>query len=171
MASKKITIENPVSEGVGQPILTNLQQDWGGVNNTNAPVTPYSELGCDDIVPAGKEWGINRGEVERFLKSQFAALGTLKIGSACWSPTPNSANHYELWGFKDAATQSTYLTEYNSLEPDEELPPSIEALRLFTAELPIVVHALSVDEPEYLQAYCLRIVFLVVQFEVRHFLG
>ena len=112
MASKKITIENPVSEGVAQPILTNLQQDWGGVNNTNAPVTPYSELGCDDVVPAGKEWGINRGEVERFLKSQFAALGTLKVGSTCWSPTPNSANHYELWGFKDAATQSTYLTEY-----------------------------------------------------------
>ena len=141
MASKKFTIENPVSEGVEQPILTSLLQDWGGVNNTNAPITPYGELGCDDVVPVGKEWGINRGEVERFLKSQFAALGNSKIGSACWSPTPNSANHYELWGFKDAATQSTYLTEYNCLEPGEELPQSIEALRLFSAELPIAATA------------------------------
>lgn len=141
MASKKITIENPVSEGVEQPILNNLSQDWGGVNNSDAPVTPYSELGCENIVPPGKEWGINRGEVERFLKSQFNALGTAKVGSTCWSPSPNSANHYELWGFKDAATQSTYLTEYNSLGPDEELPPSIEALRLFSAELPIAATA------------------------------
>jgi hypothetical protein len=141
MASKKITIENPVSEGVRQPILTSLLQDWGGVNNTNAPVTPYSELGCDDVVPIGKEWGVNRGEVERFLKSQFTALDTAKVGSACWSPTPNSLNHYELWGFKDAASQNTYLTEYNSLEPDEELPQSIAALRLFSAELPIAATA------------------------------
>ena len=119
--AKKTTIE-------GSNKLSNLSQPWGGVNEESSAQTIYGVS-----VPAGAEWGMNRGEVERFIKAQF---GT-KCGSACFSPTPNAQEHYELWGFATAADQSTYLTEYNALEAGETLPSAVAALRLFCAELPI----------------------------------
>ena len=119
--AKKITIN-------GTNLLDSLSDDWGGVNNTQSPISVHGTT-----VPAGAEWGINRGEVERFIKEQFGE----KCGSACFSPSPNTSNHYELWGFATAADQTEYLTELAGLSPGEELPPTIAALRLFTAELPI----------------------------------
>ena len=57
--AKKIVIE-------GQNLLTELSQPWGGVNNTGAAQTVYGQT-----VPAGYEWGMNRDEVERFMKKQY----------------------------------------------------------------------------------------------------
>jgi hypothetical protein len=36
------------------------------VNDTGSPITVHGTT-----VPAGAEWGINRGEIERFLKAQY----------------------------------------------------------------------------------------------------
>lgn len=71
--AKKITIE-------GSNWLNNLGQDWGGVNESGATETHY-----ETSVPAGAEWGMNRGEVERFLKAQLRevagkqTIGTFKV--------------------------------------------------------------------------------------------
>ena len=60
--AKKVTITtNP-----GQELLTSLSQDWGGKNESAEAI---SINGIS--VPAGAEWGINRGEVERFIKSEL----------------------------------------------------------------------------------------------------
>lgn len=56
--AKKITIP-------GTNILTSKNDPWGGVNNTNAPITVHGVT-----IPAGAEWGINKGEIERFLREQ-----------------------------------------------------------------------------------------------------
>ena len=57
--AKKITIN-------GTNLLTDITQPWGGVNTGSEPIQVHGTT-----VPAGAEWGINRDEVERFLKSQF----------------------------------------------------------------------------------------------------
>ena len=57
--AKKITI-------TGSNKLSDLSDDWGGKNESGSPQTKYGVS-----VPAGAEWGMNRGEVERFIKSQF----------------------------------------------------------------------------------------------------
>ena len=121
--AKKITIPGG-GEG-NSPLLNSLQQPWGGIGDG----TQVHGI----TVPAGVEWGINRDEIERFIKAQFKG----KCGSACFSPEPNASNHYELWGFATAADQATYMTEYNSLSSGETMPSAIEELRLFCAELPI----------------------------------
>lgn len=60
--AKKIVIE-------GSNLLGNLSDDWGGQNNTSSAQNIHGTT-----VPAGAEWGMNRGEVERFVKDQFAQL-------------------------------------------------------------------------------------------------
>ena len=57
--AKKITI-------TGVNHLQKLSDPWGGVNNTGAAQTVYGQT-----VPAGYEWGMNREEVERFMKAQY----------------------------------------------------------------------------------------------------
>ena len=122
MAKKeKVTID-------GINILSSLSQDWGGENESNE-----ARIIHEHTIPPGIEWGINRGEIERFIKAQF---GT-KCGSVCFCPEPNARNHYELWGFATAADQMEYLAAYNTLAAGESLSPSVAALRLFCAELPI----------------------------------
>lgn len=59
--AKKVTIE-------GSNKLQSLSDPWGGVGDGN-PV-------YNTNVPEGAEWGMNRGEVERFIKKQFG----LRIG-------------------------------------------------------------------------------------------
>ena len=66
-----ITIQNPIVEGVVQPILTSLDQPWGGFNDTEETIIPFEEVGCTTEVPPGKEWGLTHDEVERFVKSQL----------------------------------------------------------------------------------------------------
>ena len=43
--------------------MQTLDDDWGGINNTDETIEKY---GAE--VPPGQEWGMNRGEVERFEK-------------------------------------------------------------------------------------------------------
>ena len=57
--TKKIVIE-------GQNLLTVITQPWGGVNNGESTITVYGTQ-----VPPGYEWGVNRGEIERFMKQQY----------------------------------------------------------------------------------------------------
>ena len=57
--NKKIVIE-------GSNLLTSLSQPWGGVNDTLADITIHGTT-----VPPGYEWGINRGEIERFMKAEY----------------------------------------------------------------------------------------------------
>jgi len=65
--AKKITI-------TGNNHLSSFADDWGGVNETDSPVTKYGTT-----VPAGAEWGMNRGEIERFIKGRFGALRTTVV--------------------------------------------------------------------------------------------
>lgn len=58
--AKKIVIN-------GSNLLSSLLDAWGGQNNTQSAQNIYGTS-----VPAGAEWGMNRGEVERFVKSQFS---------------------------------------------------------------------------------------------------
>lgn len=51
----------------GRNVLNNLEQDWGGVNST-----PSSQVIYGTNVPSGSEWGVNHGEIERFLKQQIS---------------------------------------------------------------------------------------------------
>lgn len=57
--AKKIVIE-------GLNLLTSISQPWGGVNDTQSAITVHGTS-----VPPGYEWGINRGEIERFIKEQY----------------------------------------------------------------------------------------------------
>lgn len=57
--AKKVTIN-------GENLLSNLSEAWGGVNTGSSAQTIHGTS-----VPAGAEWGINRGEIERFIKEQF----------------------------------------------------------------------------------------------------
>lgn len=61
----KVTIEGSNLQGFG------FASDWGGKNNTAETVTVHGTQ-----VPAGKEWGVNHGEVERVIKEKVASLET-----------------------------------------------------------------------------------------------
>lgn len=95
-----ITIQNPIVEGVKQPILTSLDQPWGGFNDTEETIIPYEEVGCTTPVPPGREWGLTHDEVERFAKSQLGE----KIGS-----------FYQdagiLYGFANNADRDAWIAE------------------------------------------------------------
>lgn len=95
--AKKVTIE-------GSNLLQNLNDDWGGVNNSQGSVTPYSGQGASTPVPAGAEWGMNRGEVERFIKEQIGG----KVGSFLWSDNPDDNSFYHLLGFATKADAELY---------------------------------------------------------------
>lgn len=61
----------------GQNHLQNLDDDWGGVNESGSTETHY-----ETNIPNGSEWGMNRGEVERFIKAQFRTkVGYIHIDS------------------------------------------------------------------------------------------
>lgn len=59
--AKKVTIN-------GSNLLNSTQDAWGGQNSTQYPQTIHGTT-----VPPGAEWGMNRGEVERFIKSSINA--------------------------------------------------------------------------------------------------
>lgn len=87
--AKKTTIN-------GSGFLENLNQDWGGVNETQSAENHYGTS-----VPAGNEWGVNRGEVERFIKERFKGA----VGYLIWSQNVDPNNFYHLLGF---ATEADY---------------------------------------------------------------
>ena len=106
----------------GSNLLSNLSDDWGGLNNSGSAQTVYGTT-----VPAGAEWGVNRGEIERFIKAQF---GT-KVGATRWvlgdTDAGEDSTFYYLDGFAKEADIATYDSD----------PTTYAALRLFHKRLPI----------------------------------
>lgn len=106
----------------GSNLLTRLSDAWGGLNDTGSAQTIYGT-----VVPAGAEWGVNRGEIERFLKAQY---GT-KVGTTRWvlgnSDLGEDSTFYYLDGFAKEEDITTY--DANPTEHAE--------LRLFHKRLPI----------------------------------
>ena len=115
--AKKITIS-------GSNLLSSLSDAWGGSNSGSSPITVHGTG-----IPAGAEWGMNRGEVERFIKAQLAILGT-KIGCPYIPNAKQGDGFYHLWGFADSSSRDLYLsdsTTYASLLLcDISIPISME---------------------------------------------
>ena len=115
--AKKITIS-------GSNLLSSLSDAWGGSNSGSSPITVHGTR-----IPAGAEWGMNRGEVERFIKAQLAILGT-KIGCPYIPNAKQGDGFYHLWGFADSSSRDLYLsdsTTYASLLLcDISIPISME---------------------------------------------
>lgn len=110
--SKKITIE-------GSNLLTASSDDWGGVNNRSESITVYGTT-----VPPRSEWGINRGEVERFIKTTLDGKG----GDFYYD-----ADTSKYLIFADSASRELYLTdreEYANL-----LIGTFDAPANYTAEI------------------------------------
>ena len=123
---KKITI---LGGGVGSdnPLLTSLNDDWGGVNETQESITPYSGRGANTPVPPGKEWGMNRGEVERFVKQKLAEIEGdtgVKAGDIYWEA---DGTFYNLLGFATPADRALYISD----------PETYADKVLFSRQLPI----------------------------------
>ena len=90
--AKKITI-------TGTDLLQTVSDDWGGKNAGSTPITKYGTE-----IPAGAEWGMNRGEVERFLKEQFGTkAGAFHVDSGY------------LYVFATVADKEAWI-----LEPDDQ---------------------------------------------------
>jgi len=114
--AKKVTIE-------GSNKLNSLSDDWGGKNETGGAVNVYGTS-----VPAGSEWGMNRGEVERFIKSQFRG----KFGDFR-TTEPDENNFVHILCFASASDAAVY---------DED---PIAGLELVIKDLTIPISTASVD--------------------------
>lgn len=102
------------------PLLNNLQQPWGGIGDGS------QVYGI--TIPAGVEWGMNRGEVERFIKAQFGA----KFGDFR-TTDPDENNFVHILCFASAGDAAVY---------DED---PIAGLGLVIKDLTIPISTASVD--------------------------
>ncbi len=109
---KKITIN-------GSNLLQDLSNDWGGQNNGSSPTIVYGTP-----VPSGAEWGVNRGEVERFIKDQFKG----KAGEFYYD---SDTSKYLV--FADAEKRDLYLS--NREEHADLIIGSFDAPANYTAEI------------------------------------
>lgn len=97
--AKKITIE-------GESLLKKLSDEWGGQNSGSTTQEIHGTQ-----VPAGKEWGVNRGEVERFIKEYLENHDkTLarRIGYMRPSSTTDANTFYHIEGFASDADAAAY---------------------------------------------------------------
>ena len=133
---KKVTIG-------GYDKLNSLEDAWGGINETEESIDVHGTM-----VPAGQEWGMNRGEVERFIKSQF----TLKTGCIYVTPRKQQDNFYHIWGFATEADRDAYLANpadnASLLLVDEAIPINEDQGTTYSARLTLL--DISGDEPETL---------------------
>ena len=118
----------------GSFLLQSLTDPWGGINETDHDIIPYSERGATTVVHPGEEWGMNRGEVERFNKLHF---GTKKIGCLYVTTERQQDNYKHIWGFATEADKVTYLEALDALEEGETLDEETAALRICDAAIPI----------------------------------
>lgn len=102
--------------------MQTLDDDWGGINNTDETIEKY---GVE--VPPGQEWGMNRGEVERFEKkilqeheaaiednaTDIETLGGVAIGDV-------------VEGAVNPATRKKPIHFYKANDPEHEHPVTIE---------------------------------------------
>ena len=105
--AKKVTITTSENE---HP-LQNLSDPWGGMG-------PATVNGI--VVPADTEWGMNRGEVEYFIKSMFAQQGqqisdvTLgKIGYIARVSGDNEDDPYRLVAFATEADYNAWVVNHD----------------------------------------------------------
>lgn len=130
--AKKVTIQ-------GSGILQDLLDAWGGVNTSNTPITPYSDRGATTIVPAGAEWGVNRGEVERFIKDMlgenFAKYGYLHIPL-----TKFDDGYYHLRCYLN---EEAYLADPTDFIQDIQIPISTDKGVSYSARLVASTNALT----------------------------
>lgn len=94
----------------GTDLLHSTTDPWGGVNDTQEPITVYNQT-----VPPGYEWGVNRGEVERFMKAEY---GT-KFGDFR-TTDPDAQNFVHLYGFATVADATLYDTDPERYGPGGE---------------------------------------------------
>ena len=113
--SKKITIN-------GSNLLEDLTDDWGGQNNGSSSTEVYGTP-----VPAGAEWGVNRGEVERFIKAQFKG----KAGEFYFD-----ADTSKYLVFADTSDRDLYLSDRE--EYSDLLLGTFDAPANYTAEITMV---------------------------------
>ena len=118
----------------GSFLLQSLTDPWGGINETDHDIIPYSERGATTVVHPGEEWGMNRGEVERFNKLRF---GTKKVGCLYVTPRKQTDNFYHIWGFATETDRDTYLAAVAALQPGQSLDEETAALRLADEAIPI----------------------------------
>lgn len=118
----------------GSNLLQSLIDPWGGVNDTDQDIIPYSDRGATTVVHPGEEWGMNRGEVERFNKLHF---GSKKMGCLYVTPRKQTDNYYHIWCFATEADRDTYLDAVAALQPGESLDEETAALRLTDEVIPI----------------------------------
>lgn len=85
--AKKVTIN-------GSNIISSLSDAWGGTNNSSSAQTIHGTS-----VPAGAEWGINRGEVERFVKAQMSSQQTMTGYYTCATAAATAAKTVAASGY------------------------------------------------------------------------
>ena len=118
----------------GSNLLQSLIDPWGGVNDTDQDIIPYSDRGATTVVHPGEEWGMNRGEVERFNKLHF---GSKKMGCLYVTPRKQTDNYYHIWCFATEADRDTYLDAVAALQPGQSIDEETAALRLADEAIPI----------------------------------
>jgi hypothetical protein len=107
--AKRITIEKT-------GLLESLNDPWGGINNNDFVIIPYSDRGATTEVPPGAEWGVTKEDIENLVKTLF---GT-KVGDFRWY-LPSGENYYKQLLFATKADAEMWdadhtLTNYiNSL--------------------------------------------------------
>lgn len=109
--AKKVTIK-------GQNKLNSLDDDWGGVNETTSTQKVY-----DTDVPPGAEWGMNRGEVERFVKEKLSEhdegiAGSIKgvsVNGSVVEPDGNGIAEIEIPPVDDSLDEQSNHAVQNSV--------------------------------------------------------
>ena len=112
----------------GNDLLHTINDDWGGVNNTSENIEIHGFT-----IPPGVEWGMNREEVERFIKAQFKG----RVGCLYVTTERQQDNYKHIWGFATEADKVTYLEALDALEEGETLDEETAALRICDAAIPI----------------------------------
>ena len=127
--AKKIVI-------TGLNLLTTTGDAWGGVNSGSEPVSIHGTT-----VPAGKEWGINRDEVERFVKAQLAT----KIGDFR-TTSPDANNFIHILCFATKADAALYDNDPETYGPGGESDKVVKNLTIpiSTASVDSYIGTLSV---------------------------
>lgn len=95
----------------GSELLQDLNDKMGGINDTGATIIPYADRGGTTEVAPGLEWGMNRREVERFLKSLFRSHDT-SLGSMQNAMTSLAGSVTSKFGALRVAQVNNYVHIY-----------------------------------------------------------
>ncbi len=118
--AKKVIIQ-------GRNLLQSLNDKWGDINNTEETIIPYQDRGGTTEVPPGQEWGMNRGEVERFLKEVLRLYDDgLDDNAEAIATLRNDAIGDVVEGAVNPATRKKPIHFYKANDPEHEHPVTIE---------------------------------------------